>query len=235
MQVVPVIDVMNGAVVHAVGGERARYRPIETPLAAGADPVDVVAGFLRLHPFEILYVADLDGIAAGLPDYGVISRLRAAFPTVSIWVDNGCSTAGAVRQLMALGVVPVVGSETLKSASDYDAITASSGTRPILSLDFKGRHYQGPEELRHDPKRWPATVIAMTMAAVGAAAGPDLASVGHIKADKPEVRVVAAGGVRDKADLVALSRAGAWGVLVATALHTGTLKADDLKEIAGLR
>ena len=47
-------------------------------------------------------------------------------------------------------------------------------------------------------------------------------------------RIYAAGGVRDRADIVALRAAGAAGVLVATALHAGTLKAGDLNEIAGL-
>lgn len=235
MQVVPVIDVMNGVVVHAAGGDRARYRPIETPLARSAEPVDVVGGLLTLHPFEVLYVADLDGITGRQPNAAVLGRLRRAFPRLSIWVDDGSSSAAAVDDLAALGVVPVVGSETLKRASDLDAIRSSLRVEPILSLDFNGRHYQGPEDLLHDPKRWPTTVIAMTLAAVGVAAGPDLASVRRIKAAKPDTTLIAAGGVRDKADLIALSQAGAWGVLVATALHSGTLKAGDLEEIAGLR
>ena len=47
-------------------------------------------------------------------------------------------------------------------------------------------------------------------------------------------RIYAAGGVRDRADMIALHAAGAAGVLVATALHAGTIKAGDLEEIAGL-
>ncbi len=47
-------------------------------------------------------------------------------------------------------------------------------------------------------------------------------------------RIYAAGGVRNRADIEALHAAGAAGVLIATALHAGTIKADDLKEIAGL-
>ena len=47
-------------------------------------------------------------------------------------------------------------------------------------------------------------------------------------------RVYAAGGVRNRADIEALHAAGAAGVLIATALHTGTIKAGDLQEIAGL-
>jgi phosphoribosylformimino-5-aminoimidazole carboxamide ribotide isomerase len=49
----------------------------------------------------------------------------------------------------------------------------------------------------------------------------------------PKRRVYAAGGVRDMDDVRALRDAGASGVLVATALHEGKIKAGDLEEIAG--
>ena len=62
MQVIPVIDLKAGHVVHARLGHRAFYRPIETPLATGSGPIDVVTGLLSLHPFATLYVADLDAI-----------------------------------------------------------------------------------------------------------------------------------------------------------------------------
>ena len=62
MDVIPVIDVRHGVAVHARQGQRAAYRPLETPLARGTDPVAVARGFLSLFPFRTMYVADLDGI-----------------------------------------------------------------------------------------------------------------------------------------------------------------------------
>ena len=41
MRVIPVIDLKGGAAVHAVRGERERYRPLDSTLAAGSDPVEV--------------------------------------------------------------------------------------------------------------------------------------------------------------------------------------------------
>ena len=58
----PVIDLKGGHVVRAFRGERASYAPIVTPLAASSAPQEVVAGFLRLHDFDTIYVADLDAI-----------------------------------------------------------------------------------------------------------------------------------------------------------------------------
>ena len=64
MQVIPVIDLMGGEVVRARMGDRASYRPIESPLSPTSDPVDVVRGLLAAYPFPTLYVADLDAIRA---------------------------------------------------------------------------------------------------------------------------------------------------------------------------
>lgn len=235
MRVIPVLDIKAGVVVHAVGGHRDRYRPIETPLSPTADPADVARGLLSLFPFPVLYIADLDGIAGRGRNHDTICALRAELPRIELWVDDGSASAAAVAALARMsGVRPVVGSETLANLDDLAAIGALGGVDPILSLDFKGDDYIGPESLLREPARWPATVIAMTLAAVGAAAGPDLARVRRLKAAKPPAEIVAAGGVRDVADVARLSEAGAAAVLVATALHTGTMKAGDLDQIAGL-
>lgn len=61
--IIPVIDLMRGQVVKAVGGDRAQYAPIRTPLSPNASPVEVAKGFLTLAPFKRLYLADLDALA----------------------------------------------------------------------------------------------------------------------------------------------------------------------------
>jgi phosphoribosylformimino-5-aminoimidazole carboxamide ribotide isomerase len=44
VEVVPVLDLKDGAVVHARMGRRSQYRPIETPLSSTSKPVDVTRG-----------------------------------------------------------------------------------------------------------------------------------------------------------------------------------------------
>ncbi len=92
MEVVPVIDLRGGRAVAARRGDRARYRPLETPLAASADPVAVARGLMSLFPFQTLYVADLDGIEGRGPDLATQHRLAAAWPG-ALWLDDG--TAGS--------------------------------------------------------------------------------------------------------------------------------------------
>ena len=151
-------------------------------------------------------------------------------------LDNGAATAADVATLLAVpGVVAVVGSETLHDVAVLvDACRRAPG-RIALSLDFRGAAFQGPPELLASTRLWPHTVIAMTLASVGSDGGPDLARIGDLAGRAaPGTRILAAGGVRDRADLLAARAAGAAGALVATALHAGKLKADDLLEVAGL-
>ena len=80
-------------------GRAARARasapttPLETPLAAGSDPVDVARGYAALFTFPALYVADLDGIEGRGPRRGLAAHLAAAVPGVRLWIDDG--TLGA--------------------------------------------------------------------------------------------------------------------------------------------
>lgn len=240
MQVIVVIDVKNGLVVHARGGDRTAYEPLRSPLTGSPEPLRVVESLLRLHPFETLYVADLDGIMQAAPDLETIAALSRAFPGLEIWLDNGVTDAEyfAAHHEGLARVRPVIGTESMTRSDDFaeisEAISAVTGRAPILSLDFKGGAVLGAD-LASSPAAWPDTVIAMTLNAVGSGAGPDAGLIAHLRsaACRP-TRIVAAGGVRDRHDLASLAAAGADAALVATALHAGTLKAGDLVEIAGL-
>jgi phosphoribosylformimino-5-aminoimidazole carboxamide ribotide isomerase len=217
MQVIPVIDLIGGVVVRARMGDRDAYRPIETPLSATPDPVDVVAGLLRLAAFPTLYVADLDAIRDRSDNFAAFARLRAAFPGLALWIDNGAADAAAVAATRAFGA-PVLGSE-----SQRDPSLVAATPEALLSLDFRSDAFQGPPELLARPELWPERIIVMTLHRVGGGAGPDLDRLAAIRALAGSRRLYAAGGVRDAADLAALKAAGAAGVLVASALHDGRL------------
>jgi phosphoribosylformimino-5-aminoimidazole carboxamide ribotide isomerase len=227
MQIIPVLDLKAGTVVRARNGERDTYRPIETPLAATSDPVDVARGLLSLHSFEALYVADLDAIEGRADNDAVLHALRQAFPRVRLWVDNGVRERARAADWLALRLGDLVlGSE---SQSDTALLRALAGdARIVLSLDFRGGEFQGPPALLADAAAWPRRVIVMTLARVGTGAGPDLERLAHIQTAADGRRVYAAGGVRDAADLAQLKRRGIAGALIATSLHDGRLSGSDI-------
>lgn len=245
MDIIPVIDLLGGAVVHAIAGDRQRYRAIESPLAASARPLDVAAGLLELWPFSTLYIADLDHMASGGSNSNgaVVAELAAAHSATDLWVDTGARSLADLQALLANSrVLPVVGSETGITAAEVQQLLAVFGDQFVLSLDYRSDGFWGDPSLIEAAAIWPERVIVMTLSKVGTAAGPDVALVHSIamrhgarcgETNCGRGQVYAAGGIRTSNDLTVLQQAGAHGALIATALHAKTITADDLREIAG--
>jgi phosphoribosylformimino-5-aminoimidazole carboxamide ribotide isomerase len=214
MRVVPVIDLKRGTAVHAVRGERERYRPLGDPLALA-----------RAFRLEELYVADLDAIA-GTGDNDAV--IRALAREARVMVDAGVSEPDRARALLDLGVHRVVvGTETLPDADALDRLLPEA----TLSVDLRdGRTLSRDPQLAGLPaldavarlhRAGLREVIVLDLARVGSGAGPDVGPIAEIHAAFPELELLAGGGVRDAQDLHALADAGAAGALVATALHRG--------------
>jgi phosphoribosylformimino-5-aminoimidazole carboxamide ribotide isomerase len=229
-ELVPVIDLMGGLVVHARAGERDRYRPLEgSVVSASPEPAAVVRGLLALHPFRTLYIADLDAILKTGDHKALIHELRRGFPDLRLWVDAGFAGTCSCRRFLAaeLGDL-VLGSE---SQADLALLEALQGEpRLVLSLDYQGATPVGPEALFATPELWPERVIVMTLARVGASAGPDLERLDAVRAFAPTRKIYAAGGVQGAGDLAALRGLGCAGVLLASALHDGRLGPEGLAE-----
>jgi phosphoribosylformimino-5-aminoimidazole carboxamide ribotide isomerase len=237
MRVIPVIDLKSGAAVHAVRGERERYRPLRSTIVAGSDPVRVARAVRRSFGLDELYVADLDAIAGGPPHREVVAALaRVARPMV----DAGTTETGAVRRLLELGAERiVVGTETLADRAALERLRQQLPDAPlVLSLDLRAGRVVSPDaelarlgatealaQLTHSGVR---EVIVLDLARVGSGAGPDVALVRELSTRFPELGLLAGGGVRDVTDLRALAEAGAAGALVATALHGGAIQPGEL-------
>ena len=149
MEIIPVIDLKGGVVVRARMGRRDQYRPIETPLSPTSDPVDVARGLMSVHPFAALYVADLDAILGRGDNCAALTRVKAAFPHLTLWVDNGIADVGGAQRWLDSGLGHLVlGSETQAD----DALVRRFAEYPsvALSLDFRDDHFPGPAG---DPSR----------------------------------------------------------------------------------
>jgi len=232
IEVIPVIDLKGGAVVRARHGSRRSYAPIVTPLARTSAPLDVVAGFLTVHPFHTIYAADLDRIESHGSNDQSLDALSTAFPDVAFWVDAGVRDAGEARSWLARHPRAhlVMGSESLDGYAVLEEFAADD--RIVLSLDYRGDSFVGPNGLFDAPHLWPARVIVMTLARVGGHAGPDMDRLADIRCRAPDVLLYAAGGLRGASDLMRLKQAGIRGVLVASVLHDGRLTGADLAAAA---
>ena len=229
--VIPVIDLKGGVAVHAKGGKRADYRPLETPFGPAADPLAIARGLLDVTGSTALYIADLDAIEGRGNNYSLCRDLADVLPTTTLWVDAGFSDADECAFWLPLGATLVIGSETLASYDNWKDIHANLGDGAMLSLDFDGATMRGPQTLLAETELWPERLIVMSLDRVGTGEGPDLDRLKSVCAREGERTVYAAGGIRNSGDLAKVKETGARGALVATALHTGAVTQ---KEIAAL-
>ena len=237
MRVIPVIDLKGGAAVHAVRGQRERYRPLRSGLVAGSDPLRVARAFRGELELDELYVADLDAIAGGPPHRAALAALAQE---ARVMVDAGVTDLAAARPLLELGVARVViGTETLANEAALERMT---DLPLVLSLDFRAGRLLSPDSelARLDPSEALARlarsgvreVIVLDLARVGSGAGPQVELVGELCTRFPDLELLAGGGVRDLADLRALAAGGAAGALVATALHGGAIRGEELRALS---
>ena len=230
MDIVPVIDLMQGQVVRALRGERQAYRPIVSRLCPGSDPLAMARALCRHCDSTRLYVADLDALMGGDAQVEALRALVHALPAVELWLDAAFADAAAARALIGRiaalpgRVVPVFGSESLRSAAAL-AELRQGGPEAILSLDRRDGRRLDRAGCWDTPEHWPARVIVMTLERVGADSGPDLDTLRGVQARSPSAQLIGAGGVRHAEDLRQAAAAGARAWLVASALHDGRLPA----------
>ncbi len=240
MRVIPVLDVMGGVVVRAVGGRREEYRPITSRLVDSAEPLAVGRALLDATGSAELYVADLDAIA-GHPalDLNVDAVRKLARLAVPVWVDAGLREDFDESSLWGAGVGHfVIGTETANSPGAVGHLAMLNGPdRVALSVDLRGGRLIGnwgawgvsqdkALALMIDFARefGITRLIVLDLNYVGESLGPGTeVACRTIKVRYPDSEVWTGGGVRGWDDVKRLEDAGADAVLVASALHDGTL------------
>lgn len=232
MPIIPVLDLKNQRVVHARQGQRASYQPICSTLSPSAELQDVISAYLALYPFHTFYLADLNALSGTGDHYALISQLLSTYPHCQFWVDSGYQAEPGLYQEYT-NYLPVLGSESY-TANNWHAL-AKFKQRYVLSLDFAGKQFLGANEIFQQAATWPHHVIMMNLTQVGSHAGPDFRTLQQYQQQYPQQYFIAAGGVRDIDDVMALQTIGIEQVLVASALHTGMIRAPELKALARSR
>jgi phosphoribosylformimino-5-aminoimidazole carboxamide ribotide isomerase len=221
MFLVPVLDLQQGLAVHAVAGNRANYRPLVSCLTDHPTPANVVNAYRQQCGCGTNYLADLDALT------GVTNPSRAK-QLLEVFRDEQ-------HRL-------IIAAETLSSRRELEALVQHVGCeRLIFSLDLRGGKLNTP---RRDWQSLPLLkvvqevvscglerMIVLDLADVGVRSGAStLELVRAMLRQHPSLKIIAGGGVRNQADLVAMREAGCEAALVATALHTAQLTAQEAVE-----
>jgi phosphoribosylformimino-5-aminoimidazole carboxamide ribotide isomerase len=238
LKIIPVIDILNKTVVHAVKGQRNNYQPIESILFKSTEPIEVAKGFEALG-FNDLYIADLDAIIDCTSNFHTLKSISNE-TGLKVMVDAGVTSLPRAQKILASGISKlIIGTETLQSKKFVEqAVEVFGSDRVVVSLDLKGDKvlvklgFDGclnPICLLQDFKRMGVTqIIVLDLLRVGSGEGVSMDFLKKVIAEVG-VDVYVGGGVRDINDLVELRNIGVSGALIATALHTGKISIDELK------
>jgi phosphoribosylformimino-5-aminoimidazole carboxamide ribotide isomerase len=238
LKIIPVIDILNGKIVHAFKGQRYNYQPLESILFKSTEPLEVAKGFKALG-FSELYVADLDAIIDCSTDFGFFKDI-AEETGLRLMVDAGVTSIDRAQKLFESNVSKlIIGTETLQSKNFVaQAVEIFGSNRVVVSLDLKGDKilvklgFDGclsPISLLKDFKAMGVSqIIVLDLTRVGSGEGVNLDFFKKVIAEV-SVDVYVGGGVRDISDLIELKKLGVSGVLIATALHTGKISIAQLK------
>lgn len=252
MQIIPVLDIAGGIAVHAQGGDRSRYAPLESKLVPDqvGDPVAVLRAFHSALGIHECYVADLDAIQGGAVQRTLLHEL-AAFHTGfsgSLIVDAGTRLPEGALEVLSCGASDlVVGLETLQAFSDLQSIADLVGPpRVVFSLDLRlgnpivhpamqDARGAGPDPLMLAEQATSAgagSLLVLDLGRVGTGCGVDLGLLESVRQRLPGTRLLAGGGVLTRLDLERMRDAGCDGALVASAIHSGKLTQADLAAVS---
>jgi len=242
LRVIPVLDLRAGRAVLAHGGRRETYAPVHSllvPGGAAGDSLALARAYRDTLDCDEWYVADLDALAGGAVQ-GALVRALADLGG-RLLVDAAVATAERARQVVADGAARVVvGLETLPSFDVLAAIAWAIGPeRVAFSLDLRegvplveARLSGTPRELVSAAVTAGARVIVvLDLARVGSGRGVDSVLVRGLRRAHPHVELLAGGGIGTARELERLAAAGLDGALVATALHDGRIKRDDVAAV----
>ena len=233
MQVIPAIDLRDGACVQLVGGSYAHER-VRMP-----DPIGVAAGWADAG-FKRLHVVDLDAATGRGTNRGIVKQLLAA-NGLSLQCGGGVRDLESIEELFAAGASAVVlGTKAIEDRAWLEKAAALYPNRLIVAADARGRNVT--------TRGWSATLAVdvttfvqelnpLPLAAIlvtaidleGRMEGSDLSLMREL-ATLSKLPLQASGGVGTLADLRDLAAAGVSAAIVGMALYTGALETSAIIE-----
>ncbi len=227
MQVIPAIDLRDGACVQLVGGSYADERVrIADPLAVAECWAEL--GFGRVH------LVDLDAATGRGSNREVVKAILDASVTKQVQCGGGVRNLAAITELFAAGASEVVlGTRAIEDRPWLDDVVLRYPNRIIVAADTRGRQIVTRGWAQNDPRNvidFIDELSSLALAAIlvtavdreGRMEGPDLDLMEEIILCTA-VPVQASGGVRSIDDLRALDELGVSAAIVGMALYTGAM------------
>ncbi|MFX1411254.1 MAG: HisA/HisF-related TIM barrel protein [Promethearchaeota archaeon] len=240
-KIIPVIDILNSEAVHAVKGERHKYKPLQSKLFKSQNPMEIIKELKQRIYFNEFYIADLDAIINKKPNLALYTKILKSLD-VNIIIDPGITSR---KDLLIFSKFKfnklILGLETINSfQSIYDAVKIFGNKKLIVSIDmFKGKIISNIKEIKN---QIPLPVIKqIEEIGIKEIILLDLFRVGQKLGGVPssyleilhsfDGNILVGGGIKNLNDIIDYKNRHFSGVLIATALYDGTLNIDKLKRL----
>ena len=219
IEVIPVLDIMSGLVVHAIAGRREEYKPLRrSVLSDKPDPYCILTS-LKNMGFTSVYIADLDAIM----ERGDNSIVIQAALTLNFKVLADVGRRG-LRLLDTDKIAYVIGTEYTKYPDEIGLLTGR-----VISLDMYGDEVVFSNIRKKLSELFDILktiefkkILVIDLSRVGTETGINRVVISELAKIFPG-KLIVGGGVRDENDIVYLKNLGVVGVLVATAIHKGVI------------
>ncbi|MFW9773306.1 MAG: HisA/HisF-related TIM barrel protein, partial [Candidatus Thorarchaeota archaeon] len=238
-KVIPVIDILNSEAVHAVKGERDRYKPLTSKLFKSHNPEEILQFLISNYGFKEFYMADLDAIVNKKPNLQLLTKILG-IPKIKIMIDPGIVNSKDVilyskfdLNKLIIGLEKIHNMEVIQ-----EALNLLGQNKIIISIDlYKGKVLSDSMELRNkNPKEIVEMVnhlgvqeiILLDLFRVGQ-------KIGGIPSQYLEIqklfngKIFVGGGIKNYGDILNYYQNQFSGVLIATALYDGTIDIEKVR------
>ncbi|MCS7111823.1 MAG: HisA/HisF-related TIM barrel protein [Ignisphaera sp.] len=219
IRIIPVIDLMNGSVVHAIEGRREAYKPIEgSVISPSPDPRSVLQG-LYMYGFREVYIADLDAIMNRGENTWVLHY--AAKQGFNVMADIG---RRGIEETDSESIKYVIGTEYINYPYEIERVSGR-----IVSFDcddlktrFSNIRLNASQAIELLTRISVAELIVLDLTRVGSMKGPNFQLISTVRRFY-RGKIYIGGGIRGRDDIEELKRFDVDGVLIATAIHRGII------------
>lgn len=224
MEVLPAIDLLGHEAVRLQQGDYGRVT------AFGA-PEELAARFAA-EGARWIHVVDLDGARAGRVRPKLVRGIVAAAAPAAVQASGGVRSVADARALLGAGAARVVVG-TAAFSGLLPAFVEALGDGLVVALDVRDDVVRVSgwttstglpvnEAIDLCVAAGVRRVLCTAIARDGTLTGPDVELIARV-VERSGLPVLAAGGIRNEADLDALAAAGAEGAIVGRALLEGRI------------
>lgn len=240
MQLIPAIDLMNGKIVRLTQGDPKTAKVYDQ----FGGPVETAKKW-RAEGAKKLHIIDLDAAFGVGDNLSVIAEIAESV-ALPIQVGGGIRSVEAAQKLLSMGVSQVIlGALAFSDPKAITRIQQEFGAEAVIvALDNRNGKVMVEgwktattlcvrEALEKFTLLGVKTFLITSITKDGTLSGPDLETLREA-CQRPNVEIIAAGGIGGLNDLAALKRIGVAGVVIGKALYESkfTLK-EALKSVGG--